>query len=95
MRRLLQSFAIGLLTVASLYLVGMFGAAHQDNTLLGTIGYVAAGLIDSPIIMLYGADGSHQPSALVSVVIYLAEAIFIALFAYLALSTRKGRNSVA
>lgn len=94
MKRLLQSFAIGVLTIACLYLVAMFGAAHQDTPVIGGAGYIAAGLIDSPMIMLYGADPVQPPPPLVSIAIYFAEAIFIALFAYLALSARKKRNNV-
>jgi hypothetical protein len=89
MKRLLQSFGIGIFTIVSLYLIGMFGAAHQDITLIGGIGYIAFAIIDSPLMMLYGADPRQPPPLLVSIAFYLAEAAFIALFAYLALSARK------
>lgn len=81
--------AAGILIIASLWLIAMFGAAHQDNALLGGIGYVAAGLIDMPVIFLYGADGSHHPSALISMTIYLSEAVIIAPLVYLIFFARK------
>lgn len=89
MKRLLQSFAIGVLTIVLLFLIGMLGAAHQGTPVIGSLGYIAFGIIDSPLEMLYGADPKQPPPLLVSLAFYLAEASFIALFAYLALSTGK------
>ena len=89
MKQLLQSFAIGVLTIASLWGIAMFGAEHQDKAFLGTVGYVIAGIIDLPVIYLYGADPRVPPSLLVSIAIYLAEAIIVGLFVYLIFFARK------
>ena len=91
-KRLLKSFIIGFATILFLYLVAAFGAAHQDIPVVGGLGYVAAGLIDMPIIYMYGADGGQQPSLLVVIAVYLSEAIIVSVFLYLIFLVRdKGR----
>lgn len=88
MKQLLQSFGIGVLTILSLWLIAMFGATHQEG-IFGTIGYVIAGIIDFPVILLYAAGGSNLPPLLVSIAIYLLEAIVVGLLVYLIFFARK------
>ena len=83
MKRFLISYFIGFLIIASLWGFAMYGATHQDNETLAVIAYVIAGIIDIPVMIFYGADGSHQPPALVSIAIYLTEAGVLALLVYL------------
>ena len=70
----------------------MYGATHQNKEVLSHIAYVIAGVIDLPVLLLYGVDSSHQPPILVSIAIYLAEAGIISLFVYIILFTRKKRS---
>ena len=59
----------------------MFGAAYQESV-FGTIGFVVAGLIGYPFILLYGADPRRPPGILVSISIYLIEVGVLALPIY-------------
>jgi len=87
LRRWLISYAIGFLIIASLWGFAMYGAMHQEGV-FGDIAYVVAGIIDLPVMALYGVDGRGAP-VLISIVIYLAEAGIISLFVYLILFARK------
>ena len=82
MKRILTSYFIGFLIIASLWLFAMYGATHQDNEVLSDIAYVIAGIIDLPVMAFYGTDGGGAP-ALVSIAIYLTEAGILGLFVYL------------
>ena len=84
----LLSLAIGILVIVLLWCIAMFGAMHQEGV-FGTIGYVIAGIIDLPVIYLYGADPRTPPSPLVSIAIYLSEALIVGLFVYLIFFARK------
>jgi hypothetical protein len=82
MKRFLLSYSIGFLIIASLWGFAMYGATHQDHEVLSVIAYVIAGIIDLPVIALYGADGGGAP-VLVSIAVYLSEAGILALLIYL------------
>lgn len=82
MKRALISYAIGFLIIASLWGFAMYGAMHQDNETLAVPAYVIAGIIDFPIMALYGFDGVGAPAP-VCIAIYLAEAGVLALLIYL------------
>ncbi|MFL6207857.1 MAG: hypothetical protein ACJ74W_03365 [Pyrinomonadaceae bacterium] len=89
-KRILKSYAIGFLVLTFLYLVSMYGAAHQDS-ILGTIGLVIAGIIGLPIIAFYGADPNPPPSALALIAIGIFEVHVFAAVAFVILSA-VGRN---
>ena len=80
-KKLLLSYAIGFLIIVSLWSFAMYGAMHQEHEVLADIAYVIAGIIDLPIMALYGADG-RGASVPVSIAIYLGEAGILALFIY-------------
>jgi hypothetical protein len=82
LKRILISYVIGLVVIASLWSFAMYGAMHQDRETLSNIAYVVAWIIDMPVIALYGIDGGGAP-LLISIAIYLAEAGIISLFVYL------------
>jgi hypothetical protein len=67
----------------------MFGAMHQDYEVLSVIAFIVAGIIDFPIIILYGADPNPTPPVFVSIAIYLLEAGVISFFIYVVRVTRK------
>jgi hypothetical protein len=81
MKQLLQSFGIGFLIIVVLWGIGILGAMRQEG-IFGTIGFVIAGIIGYPFIQLYGADPRRPPSLLVTIAIYLSEALIIGLFVY-------------
>jgi hypothetical protein len=87
-KRILISYFIGFVVIASLWSFAMYGARHQDHEILSDIAYVIAGIMDIPVMALYGVDGRGAP-ALVSIAIYLAEAGVISLFIYLIFFARK------
>ena len=91
MKRFLISYLIGFLIIASLWSFAMYGAMHQNHETLAVVAYVIAGIIDFPVMALYGFDGRGAPIP-VSVVIYLLEAGILSLPIYLFLSGRKKRN---
>ena len=81
MRQLLQSFGIGVLVIVLLWGIAMLGSMSRG--VFETIGFVLAGIIGYPFIMLYGADPRKPPGIIVSLAIYLTEALIIGLFVYL------------
>jgi hypothetical protein len=88
-KRILISSLIGFVVIASLWSFAWYGAKHQDHELLSVIAYVVAGIIDLPVIAIYGVGGGGGPP-LVSIAIYLAEAGIISAFVYIILFVRKG-----
>jgi hypothetical protein len=88
MKGFLISYLVGFLVIASLWGFAMYGATHQDS-IFGDAAYVVAGIIDLPVMLLYGVDGSRQPPIIVSIAIYLIEAGVLSLFVYLIFFSRR------
>jgi hypothetical protein len=88
---LLKSYAIGFLIIASLWGFAMYGATHQDDERLSDAAYVVAGIIDLPVMALYGIDGRGAPIP-VSIALYLIEAGVLALPIYLIFFSWKKQN---
>jgi hypothetical protein len=82
LKRILVSYFIGFAVIAFLWSFAMYGARHQERETLSNIAYVIAGIIDIPVMALYGMDGRGAP-LLISIAIYLAEAGILSLFVYL------------
>ena len=87
--RLLKSYIIGFLIIASLRGFAWFGATHQDMDKLSDAAYVVAGIIDLPVMALYGMDPQGEPHPVAIVIIYLLEACIPALLVYLIFFSRK------
>ncbi len=90
-RKLLKSYAIGFLIIVCLWGFAWYGATHQDQERLSDVAYVIAGIIDLPVMVLYGADGRCAPIP-VGIAIYLIEAGILALPIYLIFFSWKKQN---